>query len=307
MRKKYLVGAGVMVVVLVGAVFFDPTCILIGLLRGQHFFRGRPTLYWKKSLGDPDPAVHAAALTQLKEGGSEAVPVLVAIWSEEDNSGWEAIQVRCKAGGILSQIGSGAEAAVIPLARAVKDNDPHIRSVAITALGSLGPRGWSEAVPALVDLLETEDRQAAAQALSRFGPQALPAVPALEKLLQDPDAGVRWNAARTLGKIGPEAAATLPSLIVALKDEASLVREHAAEALGEIGPSAGKAVADLTALLDDKEARVRRDGAGALGLIGAASRSALPALKRLLKDEDPEVRAAAAKAIQRISQVSLSK
>jgi HEAT repeat protein len=307
MGKKKLIGLGVVMVVLVGALLLDPTFILIGFLRGQHFYRGRPTQFWKKALGDTDPAVHAAALRQLKEGGAEAVPVLVEIWSEEGNSEWEAIEVRCKAGGILSQIGPGGETAVRPLVRALKDQDPHIRAVAITALGSLGPCGCPEVVPALIDRLETEDRQAAARALSRFGSQALPAVPALEKLLQDPDAGVRWNAARTLGKIGPQAAGALSSLIASLKDEDALVRENAAEALGDIGPPAGKAVAPLVALLNDKEGRVRRDATRALGLIGAASRSALPALQRLLKDKNPEVREAAAKAIQRISQVSPSK
>jgi len=117
------------------------------------------------------------------------------------------------------------------LIAALKDNDPQVRTVAAKTLGALGPDA-QEAVPALAELLSTEDVIPAARALASIGFSAREAVPALIKLLNNKEGDVRWNAARALGDIGPEAKAAVPKLIERLADPDAGVREHAAEALG---------------------------------------------------------------------------
>ncbi|MDB6110081.1 MAG: repeat-containing protein [Pedosphaera sp.] len=90
----------------------------------------------------------------------------------------------------------------------------------------------------------------AATGFQSLGPDAMPAVPALIKLLDDPDAEVRGYAAYCLGQIGPGAQAAVPELIKMLSGtNGSLDINTAAQALGEIGPAARPAVPLLSAAL----------------------------------------------------------
>jgi len=92
------------------------------------------------------------------------------------------------------------------------------QEAAADALGRIGP----PAIPQLIDLLkspEVEVRLIAAQVLARMGSDAKEAVPSLIPLLKDPDERVRKAATRTLGRIGPDAAAAVPELMQALVEE----------------------------------------------------------------------------------------
>jgi hypothetical protein len=83
---------------------------------------------------------------------------------------------------------------------------------AADALGRIGP----PAVPDLVAALQSTDpeiRLPAAQVLARMGSDARDAVPYLIPLLDDPDERIRKTAARTLGRIGPAAAPAVPALM----------------------------------------------------------------------------------------------
>src|ERR1051325_6417923 len=61
--------------------------------------------------------------------------------------------------------------------------------------------------------LQYQKHETAAWALKILGPQAQPAVPALARLLKDPDAEVRRNAARCLAGVGPGGESAIPNLI----------------------------------------------------------------------------------------------
>ena len=290
MKKIVLLGV---VVLLAAAPFVDPTGVLLGLLRRETFYRNRPTTTWKKSLRDGNPLVRTEALRALKDGGKDAIPVLAELVKAED----AGVEVRCVAIDFLGQLGEEGRAGAQVLTTALKDADPHIRKVAAAALGKISPTS-PEAVPLLIDLLETDARIAAARTLSVYGPEAREAVAALQKLLKDPEGEMRWNAARTLGKIGPDARPAVPLLIAATTDEDALVREHAAEALGDIGPQAREGVQALIDALKDKDPRVRRDAVRALGQIGAAAKPAIAAVRERLKDENAKVREAAVRTLE---------
>jgi HEAT repeat protein len=299
MKPKYTLPLLVIVLVAGGA-WFEPTRSVRGLLRGEPFYQRRPASWWREKLASQDPTDQAEYPRRLREGGVEAVPVLSELLEA-------AIpEVRWQAADILGKTGSRADPAARLLALTLKDPDPHVRLVAATALGEIGPKGVdASVVPALIEVLKTPDRAIAIRPLSKFAGAASAAVPALIVILNsDPNSTNRWEAARTLGKIGPASKPAIPDLVRAMKSDADeSVREHAAEALGDIGPDATEAVPDLVVTLADPAAKVRRDAVRSLGQIGPGARAALPAIKKLLADPEAIVQEAAKLAARRIDSV----
>jgi cyclophilin family peptidyl-prolyl cis-trans isomerase/HEAT repeat protein len=88
----------------------------------------------------------------------------------------------------------------------------------------------------------------------------------MERLLHDPDRGIRRRAALAAGRVGDPA--VVPSLLDLMNDQESEVRQMAAFALGLVGDHA--AVERLTAALADSAPAVRARAAEALGRIGEA-------------------------------------
>jgi hypothetical protein len=78
-------------------------------------------------------------------------------------------------------------------------------------------------------------RQAAATSISRFGPKARLAIPALIGALKDEDEMARYYTACAIASIGP---ASIPALIEALNEDAPHVREEAIRVLNWLGPEA---------------------------------------------------------------------
>jgi cyclophilin family peptidyl-prolyl cis-trans isomerase/HEAT repeat protein len=149
--------------------------------------------------------------------------------------------------------------------------------VAFLVLGGgarIAPAAKKEAPPPppriekLARILELED--------SRSGGEEL------ERLLRDPDRGVRRRAALAAGRLADPA--LVPSLQDLLNDQEVEVRRMAAFALGLVGDRGG--VDRLTAALADADAEVRGRSAEALGRIGDAR--AAPAIARLAVDGLPK-------------------
>jgi cyclophilin family peptidyl-prolyl cis-trans isomerase/HEAT repeat protein len=86
----------------------------------------------------------------------------------------------------------------------------------------------------------------------------------LDRLLRDPDRGVRRRAAIAAGRIGDPS--VVPTLIDLMNDQEPLIRQMAAFALGLVGDSS--AVDRLAAALTDSDPVVRGRSAEALGRIG---------------------------------------
>jgi HEAT repeat protein len=295
MKKRLLIGSGVVLAVLGLTVWLEPTAVVRGWLGGEAFYQDRPTRYWSVALTDADPKRQFEAHQALKDGGPAALPVLMELLQNGANA-----EVRWKAADLLRQRGPEAAEAAPALVRALHDDDPHVRAVAAAALAAVGHAG-PEAIPVLRYLLSTDDRLQAVKTLAQYGPEAAPAISKLIDLLHDSDSEVRWNAARTLGKIGPAAQSSAPALIAALKDDDALVREHAAESLGQLGPGTKEAVPALVAVLHDPDARVRRDAVRSLGQRGEEARSASQAIRELLNDKDAKVRKAARTSLEQVN------
>lgn len=299
MKKTLLIGLAVLLVAALAAIFLDPDSRLLGRMRGESFFQGRPTTAWRAGLRNETPSTQLETTTSLKDGGPAAVPVLIELLQTPVGAAGSA-HVRWTAAELLGKIQPEAVSAIPALIEALKESDPHVRIVAVTSLGTMTSRP-AEIVPALISMLNGPARLSAIRALSRFRHGASPAIkPLLELFQKDSDVEVRWNAARTLGKMGPVAKETIPQMIVGLEDKEDLIREHAAEALGDIGPEAHAGVPALTHALKDQVMKVRRDAARSLGLIGPAAKPALPALRECLKDAETQVREVAAKSMKKI-------
>jgi len=86
-------------------------------------------------------------------------------------------------------------------------------------------------------------------------------------------------AADALGRIGP---AAVPALIEALRSPAAPARQKAAEVLGRMGTDAKEATPELIRLLDDPDEEVRKAATRTLGRIGPPASDAVPALMRSL-------------------------
>jgi HEAT repeat protein len=299
MKRKWLVGLPVLVLLVGVAVYFEPTGVVRGWWHGELFFQGRPTNYWRRALRDDDPAGQVRAAAALKGGGLAAIPVLAAVLNEDRPGDWQAAQERCKAAEILGEMGPEARMAAPMLMTALNDPDPAVRKAIIVTLDKLGVPA-EHMVPRLIALLPTSNRIDAIKSLGRYGGAAREAVPALVGLLKDPAADVRWNAAQALGLIGPEARQAVPDLIAALHDEDADVREHGAESLGQVGVASPEVVGALEAACKDPNPRVRRDAVRSLGQFGPAARPALAAVVALRKDDVERVRQAAEIALKRI-------
>jgi HEAT repeat protein len=298
---RWLIVVGVVLLLAGAAVLFEPSGVLYGTLTGESFFQGRPASAWGRRLRDTTPGVREEAQRALQEGGAAAVPVLVALLAGRAGSDWTTAEQRWSAAEVLGKIGAPADAATPDLVRALADPDPHVRTVALKSLETVGV-GRPESVAALIELLHGDECATAARVLSFARAEASDAVPPLVDLLDHKEANVRWNAARTLGKIGPGAKTAVPALVVRLREDSDpAVREHAAEALGDIGPDAKEGVPALVQALRDENAKVRRDSARSLGQIGPAARAAVAALNDRLKDEEKMVRDAAEKSLRQIA------
>jgi len=77
-------------------------------------------------------------------------------------------------------------------------------------------------------------RREAVKALGQLGEEGAVAVPALVRMLNDPNDDIRVSVAESLGRIGPDAAIALPALEKARKDKYGPVQEAAAEAIKRI-------------------------------------------------------------------------
>ncbi len=277
------------VVLSVGAAYYflDPDAQWKGSLRGEPFFAERAASAWHAVLSADDENSRALAAEKLKDGKADALPVLT--WLLRSTGPAEP---RWRAADALGQIGVAARPTGPDLIAALKDSDPHVRSVAAKSLGELAP-DVPGAVEALIELFP--DPQVI-RVVARFRQSGAPAVPRLIELLTHPDVTVRWNAARTLGKIGEPSMPAVPAILKHMTDPDPIIREHAAEALGDIGPAAAATIPELVKLLSDPEWKVRRDAVRALGQMGAAAKPVLAQVQALKSDPNDEVKAYATKA-----------
>jgi HEAT repeat protein len=235
---------------------------------------------------DPDPELRYAAVVALGSiapEGKAAIEGLARSLADED---WF---VQLAAAQALQNLGERARPAIPALVWAlyprdtVKDFRPVRCGAAMVALARIDPRAkeLEGALRLIVEKLLENERQGSfgaratgARLLGDCGAAALPVLPAVIRLLKDPDGDVRVAAAEALLKIAPKTQdeAALGVLADALKSPELLIRLRAAEALAGRGPQARSALPALAAALEDPEPEIRQAAREALKIVGANER-----------------------------------
>lgn len=160
-------------------------------------------------------------------------------WYEREQSASDLLDV-------IESMGTGV---VEPLITALVDNEATVRKFAAILLGRVGDsRAIEELGMALYDL-HHEVSTCAAEALARFGPQA---VDVLIGALKHPEAGIRANGIHALGQIKDPRVA--PVLLEMLQDPERMVQKQALQSLGELRDKrALPALQDIAAGRADRE------------------------------------------------------
>jgi HEAT repeat protein len=200
-------------------------------------------------------------------------------------------------------------AAVEPLAAALGDASPKVRSVAAWVLlnlasqGGLDRKDLERAIEPLYATLDDRSeivRHHAAMALGALKDRrAVPALIEVAAACGDPSY-LYINAATYLGRIADPA--SVPPLIELLKHERPAVRRAAARALGSIKDPRG--FEPLLRAVRDEDAEVRSEAAWALGV--SKDRRAVPALVERLKDESPLVRKSSLEGLGRLGDAQVA-
>jgi hypothetical protein len=272
MKKRILLCLTASLAVVTVLVLRQPTprTVLLGLLRDESFYKGRPTSYWSgaiKSWAANFYALPPAPLPPAPTWYGRLRAVLAGLTAADD-----------------ALPGAGGDPKAIPvLIELLRDKDAVVREWAAGNLAMMPSNpeaahtfatNLPKAVPALIEVLRDEDRgvrQRAAECVRMWAPamgtKAQAALPILTDLLRDDAPGVRWEAVAALAEIEPRAEVTVPLLLPLMADEDVFVRRRVASLFGYMGVPARGAVPALREALGDEDSQVRREAAEALAKI----------------------------------------
>jgi HEAT repeat protein len=184
-----------------------------------------------------------------------------------------------------------------PLIDSLRNDRPDERLQAVLELGvlRLGGQSLKMAVLPLAESLDDRDsrvREAAADTLAWFGPDAAPAMATLVRIIRDDQSGLRARAIRVVCLIDSAEARSI--LAEAMTDPDPERRIETIKAVGNLYRMAGSCVPSLLANLKLEPApAVRRAILNALVAIEPASDRVSMARLEAMSDEDPETRKAA--------------
>lgn len=279
-----------------------------------------------KALADERPEVRLQVLIALGQIGASAESAVPAILKQLQA---KETGVQYAAAFALGNIASPK--ATDALRKLQKTPDEFLKMLAYWGLARIYPKDPAtvhQAVETLVQSLGSKDerlRQGAARGLAELKADPQIVLPALIKLLKDPNPAVRGNVIDAIVSLGPQ---VTPKLVDALQQ--SELRPVALATLIRLGPGAKSAAPALVALIrgeikkGDKadhelltEALIALAGSGgldktfeveaqqllamddptlqraaifALGKIGPTAKAAIPRLRELLSSTDPRAR-----------------
>jgi len=265
---------------------------------------------------------------------AEALPAPAQHWLYRRLRTHAVAVERAGAATALGLVGDTRPEVLDALARAMQDEDTRIRVAAVISLAALGPPGGRRLLaelpqlkgrirhlalgalspanappePAVTALLEEAlhgihlvPLNTCAEAISRFGPAAVPVVFAL---LADsgPDATGRDNARLVLVQVAKNNYPFLKEWIRLLPEQPPAVRRFALEVLNGFARHIATRAVAFARALRDPDPEVRRLAKQGLlkQLPSPAVRHAVPLLRAALEDENPEVRQAAKEVLERM-------
>lgn len=210
------------------------------------------------------------------------------------------VGVVATAADIASEMEAAAALLLPQLTAALAIENADVQWALVDAISGIGERA-KEAVPALVDLLDSPSGMVASSAAKGLAGIGKAALPRLVECLSSNSSRIREYAADALGQMGQEAARGRHYLAELVSGDEDLeVRCWAAAALVEVDPSAEsiQEVLDVFFLAPDTYAKVRL--IQAIATIGPLARRALPALRVAMTSNRSEIAMAANVAIDKI-------
>jgi HEAT repeat protein len=260
-----------------------------------------------RCLKDPDPMVRrggASLLSNLRTRDPSAERALVNALRDSDlQVRLEAAEVLRQidpgwSDDALRQIISEATQIVLnPTAR--RD----VRQNMARLLPSLDPKALNS-VPFLRDALMSNNQQLLALRVEALyltnGPSRMGDL--IKLLAYQPDYNVRIAAAETLGRLGPDAGPALSALQGALEDQWPFVRASATKAVARIGTPKTQIVPLLEQQLHDSSLQVQVEAAAGMWSLGQADADQLrPLLQEALNHKLSRVRARAAEILEQMA------
>jgi HEAT repeat protein len=167
--------------------------------RGRKARTAIPTLCRLRS--DPCSYVRwevAQTLGKVDPESRAAVPALIDLLNDEDSV------VRGSAAESLGGMGSAAKESIPSLTRHLEDGDSEVQVYVVEALWKLTQKA-KLVLPTLIKIVENgEDKAGAIRVLTLLGIEAIPAIPALRRALNDRYELVRKEAATLLTQLDPQ-------------------------------------------------------------------------------------------------------
>jgi HEAT repeat protein len=248
-----------------------------------------------EALQDPDLPVRvqvARALWEVDRDADKVIPILLEALKTNE------VILRRASAQLLTAIGQLPEGTVPALRAILNDPEPMVRVDAAVCLCDL-PGYRKEAVPVLRSVLKNRALRAqAVDALSKAGPEAKEAVPALLEQLYDDkiDHAFAGRVGSAVGRIaGSEG---VEALLRALATAPKRLRPVLVQALAQAGPSGFAAVIKR---IDDEDAAVRAVAARSLDQAGRSTAETVSALVKTLQSRDAQVRREALRAMEQVA------
>jgi HEAT repeat protein len=261
MKRYWLVGLVIVLVVGLAALLYFPETHyrMIGWLRREAFFQGRPTSFWILALKH-DPSVEGLVPSRdvgkyLREGGAEAIPVLNEMLSSQD------VEVQSVALVALNQMGPETKGALPGIKHLLTgETNTQCISLAKRLLLKLAPE---ETVAAFCQGFRQnpnwEIRRRCIAILETLDLPLADAAEPLRQALKDENGHVRLRAAKTLWKLTRDTDTVLPVVTCEVRSPDK--------------PLASQALAEFTSIVRGK--------------------AAIPLLLEVLEDQDTGLRQAA--------------
>jgi hypothetical protein len=250
MKRRRLFWLSLLLLLLVLAVVVFPASRwrIIGWVKGEAFYDGRPTSYWSERIKARH--VRHDERSKLILAKANNTYSWTRLWSDLTGRDTEDL------------------------------SDP------LCTQESAYPFADTAAVPVMIELLgdpESQVRIYTCHALVTVEGSNKAAIPALVLMLGSADVYDRRNAASVLAIIGPEGPNVVRALTLALRDADAYVVYQSVRALGAMGPEAREAIPALEKLLDSEMAEFNQYAERAAPTIREAAEETLEKIQRPLK------------------------